>query len=134
MVLKGLKKKLTFLIATPLLAASMVLAPSAPVAAYTDGLSFVYCNGRYNMGTVYLNGGYVKAYGCSNGYYYVSTTAYYPSSVTAVIYRENPAGQSIKSSSNVYRATTNMLARISGACYWVHGSVNTSGNGWHFCW
>lgn len=138
--MRGLRKKLVLLLLTPLMSLTVSLMPMTAALAYTDGISFVNCTGRFSMGQVSLNAGNgitgtVTAYGCSNGYFYVVTKSNYPASLTAVLNRSNPWGQAIKSQSNVYQVITPMLARINGACYNVYGSINSwTGKGWRFCW
>ena len=135
--MRGLKEKLILMISGALVTATMVLMPVAPVAAarYTDGLSFVNCQGRFSMGTVNIgNAGSVTAYGCSNGYFYAVTKANSKSNIVASITRVSPYNYQVKAD-YAYQAITNMTARLNGSCYEVWGSIQGSGGkGWRFCW
>jgi len=130
------KKQLIMSWVLAALALVFTLGLGSKAFAYDDGVWWGHCNDRYTVGTVNFTGGKVTAHGCSNGYFFVTTTADSHSSVVASITRSNPWGQELTSAYG-YSNSTNMLARLSGACYDVWGSVTnngTHGNGFRFCW
>jgi hypothetical protein len=113
------------------------LSPATTAQArFTDHISFTQCTGRFSMGTVQLKGGRVTAYGCSNKYFYVTTVSTSRANLVASLDRTKKyPTYTLKSASQVYQVTTNMLYRLDGACYRVWGSISPgSGNGWTFCW
>ena len=129
-----LKKKIGLILLTPLLTLTMGVLPVLPAHAFTDGLSFVYCQGRFSMGTVNLSHGTVTAYGCSNGYFYVVTRSSYKDNLVASIYRDVKYRDYEVATGYAYQVITPMVARVSGACYDVWGYMSGGGKGWRFCW
>lgn len=129
-----LTKRFSLILSAPIVAACMILSTAAPAAAFTDGLSFVYCNGRFSMGTVNLSHGTVTAYGCSNGYFYVVTKSTVKDSLVASITRTVKYYNYEVATGYAYQVISPMVARVSGACYDIWGFMSGGGKGWRFCW
>ena len=131
----NLGKQLLVSLAFVALSLVTTLSLDTKAYAYTDGLHWAECQGRFTVGSVSLpRDGRMTAWGCSNGHFFVTTTSSYHTSTVASITRESPWGQQLRSAYG-YSNSSNMLAMINGACYNAWGSIsNLGGNGFRFCW
>jgi hypothetical protein len=103
------------------------------VSGFSDGVWWGNCSGRYTVWSSALAQGRVTVYGCSNGYYFTNVTSTRNASINARITRTSPYYNNQLVSGYGYAITTNMVARLNGACYSSWGYAG-SGNGFSFCY